>query len=138
MRDLPAEVRKPPTTRISLRAPYLVFLALPANGEAPRGPVLMNLSGLLVRAGVQSVVVVQAPVEPEPLMAFMERFYHVLLATGAIDVAVAEARKRLFLTAPSSWAWTWPVLCSRAADGGLQQRLPEQLESTVSKIKFGA
>lgn len=119
-------------------APYLVFLALPVNGEAPHGRVLMNLSGMLIRAGVQSVVVVQAPVEPEPLTAFMERFYRVLLDTGAMDVAVAEARKRLFLSAPMNWEWTWPVLCGRAADSGLQQRLPHDMESTVSKIKFGA
>ena len=119
-------------------APYLVFLALPVNGEAPHGRVLMNLSGMLIRAGVQSVVVVQAPVEPEPLTAFMERFYRVLLETGAMDVAVAEARKVLFLAAPGNWEWTWPVLCGRAADSGLQQRLPHELESTVSKIKFGA
>jgi hypothetical protein len=118
--------------------PYLVFLALPVNAETPQGQVLMNLSGMLVRAGVQSVVVIQAPVEPGPLTIFMEQFYRVLLATGAIDVAVAEARKLLFMDAPTSWAWTWPVLCSRAADSGLQQRLPEPLESNMSKIEFGA
>jgi len=95
------------------------------------------VSQLLVLSAL-SVVVVQAPVEPEPLTAFMERFYRVLLETGAMDVAVAEARKVLFLAAPGNWEWTWPVLCGRAADSGLQQRLPHELESTVSKIKFGA
>jgi hypothetical protein len=119
-------------------APYLVFLALPVNGEAPHGRVLMELSGLLVRAGVQSVVVVQAPIEPDALTTFMEQFYRVLLDTGAIDVAVAEGRKRLFKNAPNSWDWTWPVLCSRAADSALQHRLSPSLESTVSKISFGA
>lgn len=134
----PEAIAEAIATPFGTSAPYLVFLALPVNAEAPHGRVLMNLSGMLVRAGVQSVVVVQAPVEPGPLIMFMERFYRVLLETGAIDVAVAEARKRLFFEAPESWAWTWPVLCNRAADSGLQQRLPEPLESTVSKIKFGA
>ena len=119
-------------------APYLVFLALPVNGEAPHGRVLMELSGLLVRAGVQSVVVLQAPIEPDSLMTFMEQFYRVLLDTGAIDVAVAEGRKKMFMNAPTSWDWTWPVLCSRAADSGLQHRLSPSMESTVSKITFGA
>jgi len=119
-------------------APYLVFLALPVNGDAPHGRVLMELSGLLIRAGVQSVVVLQAPIEPDSLTAFMEQFYRVLLETGAIDVAVAEARKRLFKNSPNSWDWTWPVLCSRAADSALQHRLSPSLESTVSKIRFGA
>jgi hypothetical protein len=119
-------------------APYLVFLALPVNGDAPHGRVLMELSGLLVRAGVQSVVVLQAPIEPDALTTFMEVFYRVLLDTGAIDVAVAEGRKKLFRNAPNSWDWTWPVLCNRAADSALQHRLSPSMESTVSKITFGA
>lgn len=135
----PEAVAEAIASATDVSAPYLVFLALPMNAEAaPHGPILMALSGMLVRAGVQSVVVVQAPVEPEPLTMFMERFYGVLLETGAVDVAVAEARKRLFLAASDSWAWTWPVLCSRSTDSGLQQRLPEELESAMSKIKWGA
>jgi hypothetical protein len=119
-------------------APQLVFLALPTNGEALHGRVLMTLASLLIRGGVQSVVVLSAPIEPELLTRLMTSFYEVLIDTGAIDVALTEARKQIFLERPDSWDWTWPVLFTRAMDSDLQHRLPAPLESALDKIRFGA
>jgi hypothetical protein len=117
-------------------APYLVFLALPLNAGAPSGRVFVELASLLAGSGVQSVVVIQGPVERKPLTAFVERFYEVLLDTGAIDVAVTEARKRLYVTSPSDWTWTWPTLFTRAADSSIQERLSLDLESALSQVRF--
>jgi hypothetical protein len=117
--------------------PNLVFLALPVSGQAPQGHVLMTLASLLIEAGVQSVVVVKAPVDPFQLKTFMEAFYQTLLETGEIDVAMAGARQRMFLESdPTSWGWAWPVLFTRSFDSRIQRRLPPGLESTVRAIKF--
>jgi hypothetical protein len=118
-------------------APYLVFLALPMNSEAPHGRVLMELASRLIRGGVQSVVVVKAPVGQRPLALFVQRFYEVLIDTGVIDVAMTEARKRLYHEQRDSWDWAWPVLFTRASDSSIQQRLPPSLEASLAMIQFG-
>jgi hypothetical protein len=120
------------------KGPHLVFLALPLSGDPPHGSILMHLASKLIKGGVQSVAVIQAPLEPSSLTIFMERFYEVLLEAGEVDVAMAEARKRLCREGSGSWDWAWPVLFGRGAESSIQQRLPPSFESKIDKIQWGA
>lgn len=120
------------TTRETKTPPYLVFLATPLQAQEQNGKVLIRLASLLIRAGVQAVVAIQAPIEPELLRRFTERFYEVLIRTGTIDVAMAEARESIFN--PTSWQWTYPVLFTRTEDTQIYQNLPDVLESKLARL----
>jgi hypothetical protein len=116
------------------RAPYLIFLA-PASqeGEQSSGQALTGLASLLIEAGAQAVVAIQKAMDREMLLAFMERFYEVLVRTGVVDMAVAEARGRIYEYEPDGWSWAHPVLTMRAKDAQLFQPLPEPLEDMLQQ-----
>ncbi len=117
----------------SREAPYFVFLATPMTASDMVGETLVRLAPMLIEAGVQAVVAVQAPIDNEKLWLFIERFYNVLIRTGVIDMAMAEARARIY--SPDSWEWAFPVLYMRTPDAHLFHPLPESLEATVRSIK---
>src|SRR6185369_14063573 len=116
----------------SREAPYFVFLATPMTASDQVGETLVRLAPMLIEAGVQAVVAVQAPMDNHKLWLFIERFYNVLIRTGVIDMAMAEARTRIY--SPEQWEWAFPVLYMRTPDAQLFHPLPESLEATVRGI----
>ena len=130
----------------SREVPYFVFLATPMTASdqrplfknrslfiaSPVGEALVRLAPMLIEAGVQAVVAVQAPIDNQKLWLFIERFYNVLIRTGVIDMAMAEARTRIY--SPDSWEWAFPVLYMRTPGAQLFHPLPESLEATVRNI----
>jgi hypothetical protein len=121
----------------SITPPYLVFLATPLTGGSADGAGLLRSAPMLLATGVQAVVVIPSAMPPDPLQIFTERFYEVLLRTGAIDRAVAEARRTLFESAPSGSEWSVPVLYMRTPDARLFLQLSDAVESSLSTISFG-
>jgi CHAT domain len=132
IRELADAIAGPPDAR----SPHLVFLALPVTVDPPHGQVRMQLASQLITGGVQSVAVVQAPLQPDALATFVSRFYEVLIETGEVDISMAEARKWLFRERSEEWDWVWPVLFSRGGELSLPQGLPREFASNIGKIRF--
>lgn len=63
----------------------------------------------LARRGIASVVAMQFPVAEESAVVFAEEFYAALGDGLPVDVALTEARRALFLAAPTT-EWAAPVL----------------------------
>jgi hypothetical protein len=114
--------------------PYLVFLTAPLSAPEKASETLVSFAPKLIEAGVQAVVAIQAWLPPEMLHPFTERFYDVLIRTGVIDLAVAEARSRIYPLAPSRWSWAFPVLFVQNPDAQLFQPLPNFLEEKFRGI----
>lgn len=114
--------------------PGLVFLTVPMVAREQGRGTLVSLAQMLIEAGVQALVAIQPPISASDMLRFTERFYAVLMRTGVIDVAMAEARTEIYRS--ESWEWTYPVLYMRMPDGQLFQPLPEKLEGTMSGISI--
>lgn len=114
--------------------PRLVFLSVPLTAQRRESAALMHLAQMLIKAGVQALIVIQPPTSPSTSNRFIERFYSALMRNGIIDIAMAEARNAIYN--PASWEWMHPVLYMRTPDGRLFQPLPETLESEIKKIKI--
>ena len=115
--------------------PYLIFLATPLEypqKEDEECPTPVAIAPMLVEAGAQAAVGMQAAISVERMRRFTERFYAVLIRTGLVDLAMAVARAEIY--EEGSWEWTYPVLCMRNPDGQLFHRLPEALEAAISTI----
>jgi hypothetical protein len=117
-------------------APHLVFLVPGGLVEPTAEEKLADLATALLDAGAQAVVVLQGTIDEKELLIFTERFYDVLLRSGTIDVAVTEARTKLYNIDPESWGWTAPALHVRVAEGLLFQPLPEMVQSLVQSPVF--
>jgi CHAT domain-containing protein len=131
---VPAEVIR--DAMKSTVAPYLVFLATPGtNGQSESGG-LMRLAPMLLATGVQAVVVVPSAMQPDALRLFTECFYEELLRSGTIDIAVADARKRVFENNSSSADWSQPVLYLRTPDARLFLDAGTAFESAASEVSF--
>lgn len=109
--------------------PHLVFLVPGGFAEPTAEKKLADLATALLDAGAQAVVVLQGEIGETELLIFTERFYDVLLRSGTIDVAVTEARNKLYNSKPESWAWAAPALYVRVAEGQLFQPLPDMLQT---------
>src|SRR5262249_30465038 len=114
--------------------PAMVYVAAPTEGDEWGAPTNLVLGHMLLEAGVQAVMGIQAPIDLERFTRFTEKFYSVLLQTGAPDRAVADARLAIYQ--PDSWKWAYPVLFMRAgvSDLGLGADL-EGFESLLTQIK---
>jgi hypothetical protein len=84
---------------------------------------LVGVAPRLVRAGIPAVVAMRYPILDGAAIAFSREFYRALASGLAVDAAVADARKGLFLEEGSETrtdrAWFMPVLFMRAPDGRL-------------------
>ena len=76
--------------------PALVYLATPLEGTTQDEGVRISLAQILIEAGVQAVVAIQSPISPDRLRLFTDRFYRVLLQTGVVDRAIADARVAIY------------------------------------------
>ncbi len=116
------------------QAPFLVFLStLPASG--PQGSQTMTrIAPMLIRAGVQAVVVTQSAMPESHLLRFTDRFYATLLKSGVIDVAMRDARLAIY--EQDAWDWTTPILFTGTPDTQFFQPLPGGLEEKL--YKFGS
>jgi hypothetical protein len=114
-------------------APYFVFLSTPLSAGDQAGETMVRFAPILLEAGIQAVVAVQAPIGDERLWLFTERFYNILIRTGVIDMAMSEARARLY--SPGDWEWAYPVLYMRTPDAQLFHPLSDSLEATVQNIR---
>ena len=109
--------------------PNLVFLITDSAKDEKAAIIQEGLAPRLLETGVQAVVAIQARMETDESLRFIERFYEVLFRTGLIDVAVAEARNKIYQ--PERWDWARPTLYVRTYEAKLFQPLPEFLESIV-------
>jgi CHAT domain len=114
--------------------PALVYIATPTEGGDHDFPTRLGLGRALLEAGVQAAVVIQAPIESEALALFTERFYSVLIQTGAVDLAMAAARVSIYTA--ESWAWAYPVLMIRTDAGELWTQDLDAFETIVRGIKL--
>ncbi len=114
--------------------PSMVFLTAPLVARKRDDGTLVSLAQMLIEAGVQAIVTIQPPISGADMLRFTERFYSVLMNTGVIDVAMAEARTEIYR--PENWEWTYPVLYMRMTDGQLFQPLPATLEGTMEAINI--
>ncbi len=91
-----------------------------AAGEV-RG--LTGMAPRLVQAGIPAVVAMRYPIFDDAAITFSREFYRALASGLAVDSAIADARKGLFLAEESKGrtyrAWFMPVLFMRASDGSL-------------------
>jgi len=123
--------------QLSIRAgvPRLVVLNA-CHSSQLTGPAgtMTPVAGAFAAAGVPAVVAMQATVRVERALDFARAFYGRLVAGGAVDVAVAQARNSLGNADGSSgWArrdWALPVL-SLAAPVAAILTLPD-LPSAVA------
>jgi hypothetical protein len=117
----------------SKEVPHFVYLSTPLSAGDQVGETLVRFAPTLIEAGVQAVIAAQAPIDDKKLWLFTERFYNILIRTGVIDMAVAEARLRIYSS--SKWEWAYPVLYMRTPDAQLFHPLSDSLEATVKNIK---
>jgi CHAT domain-containing protein len=84
---------------------------------------LVGLAPRLVRAGIPAVVAMRYPILDDAAVTFSREFYRALASGLAVDAAVGDARKGLFLDEESQKkadrSWFIPVLFMRAPDGRL-------------------
>ena len=112
----------PPPGLVFLAAP-LVAREVPLAARERSSRTLVSLAQMLIEAGVQALVAIQPPIGASAMLRFIRRFYAVLMRTGVIDVAMAEARTEIY-HADNNWEWTYPVLYMRILDGQLFQPFP--------------
>ena len=114
--------------------PSLVYVATPTEGTENDFPTRLGLGRAMLGAGVQAAVVIQAPIEADTLALFTERFYSVLIQTGSVDLAMADARVAIYN--PDSWAWSYPVLMLRTDAGELWTPDLDAFETIVRGIRL--
>jgi hypothetical protein len=114
--------------------PHLVFLVTPFTTQGQAQPVGPGLVRKILETGVRAVVAIQDPMPAELLYRFGDRFFAALLETGAIDVAMAEARAKIY--EPAEWAWTYPVLTMRTRDAVLFQPLDSWMQEKIYQVAF--
>ncbi len=97
----------------------LVTLIACHGGAPSSDDSLSGLAGRLVEEGRPAVIGMRQAVTIELGHLFACHLYRVLGQTAQVDVAVNEARQRLFLAQPQAAAWSSPVLFMRLSDGRL-------------------
>jgi len=92
-----------------------------AESSAVRG--MAGIAPRLVLAGIPAVVAMRYPILDDAAITFSREFYRALASGLAVDAAVADARKGLFLdeesTRRTNRSWFMPVVLMRAPDGRL-------------------
>lgn len=96
----------------------LAFLnACQSAGTSSSSP-LVGLAASLLRRNLSAVIAMQYPITDAAALIFSREFYRALAVGRAVDVAVSEARKAIFMELdPEQPDWGTPVLFLRADDG---------------------
>jgi hypothetical protein len=116
--------------------PHLVFLATPLTAQEQAKPVESGLVRKILETGVRAVIAIESPMEAGLQNHFCDRFFAALLDTGAIDVAMAEARAKIY--EPGEWEWTYPVLTMRTRDAVLFQPLDSWMQEKIDQVAFSS
>jgi tetratricopeptide (TPR) repeat protein len=104
------------------RLPRLVVLNACASARAVSGAGRDFFSGLaaaVVMGGVPAVVAMRAPISDLAAIRFSKALYGQLARGLAVEAAVAEGRRALYVDDRESPAWGTPVLFMRVRDGRL-------------------
>jgi hypothetical protein len=96
----------------------LVYLNACETGRNHSAEVFSGVAQTLVRQGILAVLAMQFAVSDVAAQALSYEFYRALADGAAVDTAVSEARKALFV-AGDELEWATPVLFSRSPDGHL-------------------
>ncbi|MDP9120260.1 MAG: CHAT domain-containing protein [Acidobacteriota bacterium] len=102
--------------------PRLVVLNACNSARACSGRGSDFFSGLataVVMGGVPAVVAMRAPVSDLVAVRFSQVLYRQLARGEAVEAAVSEGRRALFLAAADAPEWSTPVLFMRVPDGRL-------------------
>ncbi len=105
-----------------LRGHSTLQLAVLNSCEGARGSDLDIFSSpatALIRGGIPAVVGMQYEITDTSAKEFSRSFYEFLVKTGAVDVAVNEARRAITFAFDQTFEWATPVLYSRSTDGQL-------------------
>ncbi|HEU4535871.1 MAG TPA: CHAT domain-containing protein, partial [Polyangiaceae bacterium] len=105
--------------RPSLR---LVFLNSCEGAVGDAHELFSSTAALVAEAGVPAVVAMQFPISDEAAARFARSVYHQIAAGAALEKAVAEARKDVYMG--GSLEWATPVLFMRSAGGALLRAGP--------------
>lgn len=106
--------------------------------NACRGAVILgqdHYSGVaqkLVRGGIPAVIAMREAISDDAALMLVHAFYGALANGAAVDAALAEARKALFIGGHSD-EWGTPVLYMRAADGDLWRKAEPQARGQVRR-----
>jgi hypothetical protein len=115
------------------KPPQLVILMGPLYGSETAPSLAPELHDSM---GVRSVVQVTGCLDNSGFKTFGEKFLKRLLKTGAVDEAVAFARRALHDADPNGWGWTVPILSLQtSSDGQLFYLLPENVESELGQLR---
>lgn len=104
---------------VSLHAPRLVVLNSCEGGKGGKQDVFSSTASALVRRGIPAVVAMQYEITDRAAIEFSRSFYEAVAESFPIEVAMAEARRAIYLTMSNSVEWGIPTLFSHAPNGVL-------------------
>lgn len=96
-------------------------------GAAPTEHNVVSMARAIVRSGPAAVIAMQAKISDLAAITFSNSFYSAVASGLPVDVAVARARRRVYLEV-SKTQWAVPTLLLRAPDGRLFD-LPENVSA---------
>lgn len=98
--------------------PALVVLNACRTAEGTQtADAFAGVAGSLVKAGILSVVAMQAPISDCAALAFSKKLFRRLAAGDPVDAAVTAGRLAIRAISESSSEWSIPVLFMRRPDG---------------------
>jgi hypothetical protein len=107
----------------------LAFLNACEGARADRGEPFAGVAQRLVQQGLPAVLAMQFPITDSAATTLAQLFYEALADGYAVDAALAEARKAIYLEG-SVMEWGTPALFSRADDNRL---LALEKDTTVAE-----
>ena len=117
---------------------YPLRLALISSRNAARTPGIDPAAAVteqLVHRGVPAAVFQPSKLMDRPSLAFVHEFYTALADFGAVDVAMAQARRAIQLEEAGA-GWGMPQLVSRVPGGRLFQVKPPPAESPKPRLNL--
>ncbi len=96
-----------------------LFCLLACHGGKPGSRPGGGLAGRLVRTRLPAMVAMSTAISLEAARRFSATFYRQLGASGAVDLAVQQARRQLCLELPASDEWALLRLFLQGGDGRL-------------------
>jgi hypothetical protein len=110
----------------------LVVLNACQGATRAAGDALVGMGPQLVSRGVPAVVAMQYPVDDRAAVGFTREFYRALAHWYPIDVALAQARRAIYLDfGRDRRDWGVPVLFMRDREGLLFAGLEKEKETTL-------
>jgi len=121
----------------SRQRPALVVLNACQTADGSRAAdAFAGIGGALVKAGVLSVVAMQAPISDDAALAFSKGLYRGLAAGDPVDAAVTMGRRAIQTTQGSTDEWFIPILFLRRRDGKIFDpvRVPLREQDTARRL----